>query len=96
MTGWCLCRTRPSSTRSRAVDVTDVSAQARTRIEGIRARLLTWDPLGIDDVIDAEDEYDCMIGPLARLLVEGASTRAIRVARGRGPGSLRAAVGRKT
>lgn len=43
----------------------------------LRARLLQWDPIGVADVPEAQDEYDCMIGPLLRKLHKGESAEAI-------------------
>lgn len=30
----------------------------------VRALLLKWDAIGVADVVECRDEYDCMIGPL--------------------------------
>ena len=44
------------------------------RLQGeLRTRLLAWDPVGIADAPEAQDEYDGMIGPLMRQLHAGAS-----------------------
>jgi hypothetical protein len=32
-----------------------------------------WDPIGVADVPEAQDEYDSYVGPVYRLLVSGAS-----------------------
>ncbi len=39
----------------------------------LRALLLTWDPIDVADVPEAQDEYDGYIGPLLHLLHGGAS-----------------------
>jgi hypothetical protein len=39
--------------------------------------LLWWDPLGMYDDPDAQDEYDSYVGPVARMLREGARAAAI-------------------
>jgi hypothetical protein len=38
-----------------------------------------WDPIGVMDRLDwPRDEYDCMIGPVLRLLEQGASIDELR------------------
>jgi hypothetical protein len=37
----------------------------------LRTRLLAWDPIGVADAPEAQDEYDCIIGPLLRKLHDG-------------------------
>lgn len=32
-----------------------------------------WDPIGVADIPEAQDEYDSYVGPVYRLLVSGAS-----------------------
>jgi len=39
----------------------------------LRQRLLAWDPIGIADAPEAQDEYDCMLSPLMHQLHDGAS-----------------------
>jgi hypothetical protein len=39
----------------------------------LRSRLLVWDPIGVADTAEAQDEYDCMIGPIMHRLSDGAS-----------------------
>jgi hypothetical protein len=53
-----------------------------TRARGIQAaigRILLedWDPIGVQDVAEAQDEYDGYVGGVYRLLVSGASAREI-------------------
>jgi hypothetical protein len=36
-----------------------------------------WDPIGIRDVPEMQDEYDSYVGPVYRLLASGASTDQI-------------------
>jgi hypothetical protein len=43
----------------------------------LRLMLLRWDPIGVADDLAAADEYDCMIGPLFRLLNSAATTDEI-------------------
>jgi hypothetical protein len=33
-----------------------------------------WDPIGVQDVPEAQDEYDNYLGPIARRLQEGAAS----------------------
>ena len=54
--------------------------QARGIQEQIRQILLNdWDPIGIRDVPEAQDEYDSYVGGVYRLLADGAS--AVEVAK---------------
>ena len=43
----------------------------------LRAHLLAWDPIGVADVPEAVDEYDCLIHPLMRRMQDGASAQAL-------------------
>jgi hypothetical protein len=43
----------------------------------LRLMLLRWDPIGVADDVAATDDYDCMIGPLFRLLNSAATTDEI-------------------
>jgi hypothetical protein len=36
-----------------------------------------WDPIGVRDVPEAQDEYDSYVGGVYRLLVSGASPQAV-------------------
>ena len=46
----------------------------------IRAILMAeWDPIGVNDVPEAADEYDSYIGGVYELLEQGASEESIRV-----------------
>src|SRR6185312_5682204 len=48
--------------------------RARRVMTDIRHVLVTvWDPIGLKDPINLEDEYDCCVGPLATLLLSNAS-----------------------
>jgi hypothetical protein len=39
----------------------------------LRQRLLAWDPIGIGDAPEAQDEYDSLLSPVMHLLHDGAS-----------------------
>jgi hypothetical protein len=52
--------------------------QSRLRWSELRALFCEWDPIGV--MVDPEwprDEYDCMVGPVMRLLETGASDAEI-------------------
>ncbi len=52
--------------------------QLRLRASDLRVLLCRWDPIGVmDDPEWPRDEYDCMIGPLLRLLESGNSEKDI-------------------
>jgi len=52
--------------------------QSRLRWSELRGMLCQWDPIGVmDDPKWPRDEYDCMIGPLLRLLESGSSAKDI-------------------
>jgi hypothetical protein len=52
--------------------------QSRERWAELRNLLCEWDPIGVmDDPEWPRDEYDCMVGPVMRLLESGASEAAI-------------------
>ena len=38
----------------------------------LRRILMGWDPIGVAGMPQAADEYDCLMGPLLRMLHEGA------------------------
>ena len=38
---------------------------------------MEWDLVGVADIPEAADEYDCMISPLLHRLFEGADTRSL-------------------
>lgn len=38
---------------------------------------MEWDPIGVAGIDEAQDEYDCMISPLLRLLFDGADKGAL-------------------
>jgi hypothetical protein len=48
--------------------------QSRIRWSELRALFCEWDPIGVvDDRESPRDEYDCMVGPVMRLLESDAS-----------------------
>lgn len=47
------------------------SAQPRLPFELVHALVNEWDPSGVADLVD--DEYDCLEGPLVRMIIRGAS-----------------------
>ena len=51
--------------------------QTRGLQRELRSRLLSWDPIGVGENPQAQDEYDCLISPLMHRLHDGASERAI-------------------
>lgn len=58
--------------------MSDRNQRAREVQESIRQVLLQdWDPIGINDVPEAQDEYDSYVGGVYRLLTSGASEDAI-------------------
>ena len=53
----------------------DRDRRAREIQQAIGTILLRyWDPIGIRDVPEAQDEYNSFVGPIYRLLASGAST----------------------
>ena len=49
--------------------------QSRTRSAELQKLLCEWDPIGVTNSPDwPRDEYDCMAGPILRLLENGASS----------------------
>jgi len=56
----------------------DAQRNARKIQESIRLVLLRdWDPIGIQDVPEAQDEYDSYVGGVYRLLASGATAQEI-------------------
>ena len=56
------------------------SKQERAReIQRLIAEVLrrNWDPIGLRDMPDSQDEYDAYVGGVYRLLVSGASVREL-------------------
>jgi hypothetical protein len=47
--------------------------RTRMLIPQLRARLLSWDPIGVAASPQAQDEYDCLISPLMHRLSDGVS-----------------------
>ena len=53
-------------------------SRAREIQESIRDALMReWDPIGVKDVPEAQDEYDGYVGGVYRLLAAGASVRDV-------------------
>ncbi|HWG32750.1 MAG TPA: hypothetical protein VN650_01185 [Gemmatimonadaceae bacterium] len=53
-------------------------AKVRAIHESIRQNLLQdWDPIGVRDAVEAQDEYDGYVGSIYRVLASDASTQAI-------------------
>ena len=52
---------------------------AARRIQRVIRRVLLedWDPIGVREVPEAQDEYDSYVGGVYRLLAEGASARIL-------------------
>ena len=48
-------------------------AESRTRWAQLRALVNTWDPIGLIEAGAPEDEYECIVGPLMRMLEERTS-----------------------
>jgi hypothetical protein len=65
--------------RGNAVAASPVDCDARTRESWrqVRELLMEWDLIGVADIQEAADEYDCMISPLLHRLFEGADTRSL-------------------
>ena len=42
-----------------------------------RVLMQHWDPIGVADVVGAEDEYDSYVGPVYRLLASGATDKEV-------------------
>jgi hypothetical protein len=58
--------------------MTSPERQARNIHDAIRAVLLReWDPIGIRNVPEAQDEYDGYVAGVYRLLVSGATVSAL-------------------
>lgn len=56
----------------------DPRRNARKIQESIRLVLLRdWDPIGVQDVTEAQDEYDSYVGGVYRLLASGATAQEI-------------------
>jgi hypothetical protein len=54
----------------------ETSREVRSKIRAVL--LAEWDPIGINNVPEAADEYDSYIGGLYDLLAQGASEESIR------------------
>jgi hypothetical protein len=55
----------------------DKDESRRIRAEVRRVLLDVWDPIGVKDEPNAQDEYDCCLGSLFQLLTTGATDDAI-------------------
>jgi hypothetical protein len=57
-----------------------VGKQVSRRITADIRRVLldVWDPIGVGDEPNAQDEYDCCLGGLYQLLIDGASVEEIQ------------------
>jgi hypothetical protein len=62
-------RWNPASTRNRD--------RTRESQRQLRRLLLTWDPIGVADLAQAADEYDCMSSPLLHRLFDGADAGSL-------------------
>src|SRR5947207_10725404 len=51
--------------------------RTRALVPQLRSRLLAWDPIGVADAPEAQDEYDCLISPLMHQLSDGASAAEV-------------------
>ena len=51
--------------RERAIEIRKLQAQVREIL------LDEWDPIGVGDEPDAQDEYDAYVGPITRVLLSG-------------------------
>ena len=60
-------------------DPGDPGNRDRTRVltSELRRRLLRWDPIGVSDAPEAQDEYDCLISPPLHRLHDGAPSSEI-------------------
>ena len=53
-------------------------AELRLRFRELRALLDAWDPIGVlDDPDWPRGEYECLVGPVLRMLESGASAAAL-------------------
>jgi hypothetical protein len=57
--------------------MTDKHELRRVRSDIRQVLLNVWDPIGIKDEINAQDEYDAYIGEIYELLISGSSDRQI-------------------
>jgi len=55
----------------------DKNESRRIRVEIRRVLLNVWDPIGVRDEPNAQDEYDCCLGSLFHLLTSDATDDAI-------------------
>jgi hypothetical protein len=51
--------------------------QSRQRWRELRDLVNTWDPIGLIAIGAPQDEYECVVAPVLRLLEQGASQEAI-------------------
>jgi hypothetical protein len=52
-------------------------SEMRQRGRELRSLLNEWDPIGVSGLGDANDEYDCLLWPLMRMLEEDSSVEAL-------------------
>ena len=62
-----------SRTRPIRVEMINKQQLRRIRMDIRRVLLNVWDPIGVKDEPNAQDEYDCCVGHLVTLLTRGAS-----------------------
>ncbi|MHB8540007.1 MAG: hypothetical protein ACYDCD_03565 [Candidatus Acidiferrales bacterium] len=55
----------------------DKQDSRRIRVEIRHVLLDVWDPIGVRNAPNAQDEYDCCLYPIFRLLTSGASDEQI-------------------
>jgi hypothetical protein len=55
----------------------DKQESRRIRVEIRHVLMDVWDPIGVRDVPQAQDEYDCCLYPVFRLLTTGATDEQI-------------------
>lgn len=51
--------------------------QSRQRLRELRDLVNAWDPIGLIAAGAPEDEYECLVGPVLRLLEQGVSQEVI-------------------
>jgi hypothetical protein len=71
--------TEPAWRRDDPWDPRNPENRDRTRalVPQLRSRLLAWDPIGVAEFPEAQDEYDCLISPLMHRLSDDASAAEV-------------------
>jgi len=64
-----------TSSAGRSVSLT--KAESRKRWAELRALVNKWDPIGLIEAGAPEDEYECIVGPLMRMLEDRSSQAAM-------------------